>query len=83
MQSLKILVHRPLRALGFLWEGSRRGGALVSPALHAHVAQEFSREAALQKEKRKALEARKAQVGGGRAPKGAGKGGNPEAPPGK
>ena len=67
----------------FMGKGSRRGGALISPALQAHVAQEFSREAALQKEKRKALEARKAQGEGkgGKAPKGGGKGGgNPEAP---
>jgi hypothetical protein len=42
----------------FLGVQERRGGALIAPSLKAHVAAELSREAAIQKEKRKAREAR-------------------------
>jgi hypothetical protein len=42
------------------WMGmsERKGGALIAPSLQTHVASEFSKEAAILKEKRKAREAR-------------------------
>ena len=67
----------------FMGKGSHLGGALMSPALQALVAQEVSQEAALYTEKMKSLEARKDQDGGKntKTPKGGDKGGgNPEAP---
>jgi hypothetical protein len=48
----------------FMGTGERRGGALVAPALRAHVAAELSREAAILKEKRKARESRFGKGGG-------------------
>ena len=64
----------------FMGKGARKGGALIAPDLRSHVASEYAKEAALQKEKRKALEARKSAQEGGKADK-KGKGGNPKAPP--
>ena len=50
----------------FLGVSERRGGALVAPSLQAHVATELGKEAAIQKEKRKAREARQNPKGKGR-----------------
>ena len=44
----------------FLGSTERRGGALIAPSLSAHVATELGREAAIQKEKRKARDGRAA-----------------------
>ena len=54
----------------YLGVEERKGGALMAPALRAHVASELQRETAILKEKRKAREAR----GGGRGPMGQGRG---------
>ena len=68
-------------------KGSQKGGALVKPSLTAYVAGELGKSAAIEKEKRKAREARADFAGvnpkGGRGnPKG-GKGkGNSENPTG-
>ena len=59
----------------FMGKGGRRGGALVSPDLQAHVASEVGKEAAIMKEKRKAREAREKP----KQPKGGGRGGKPDA----
>ena len=56
------------------WEGAsifmgsveRRGGALMAPDLRAYVAGELGKEAAIQKEKRKAREAKPKGKAGGR-----------------
>jgi len=57
----------------FMGKGSRRGGALIAPNLQQHVAAEYGKEAAIQKERRKAFESRQK---GGKAGKGNG-GGSP------
>ena len=47
----------------YMGTGERRGGALIAPSLRAHVASEMGREAAVQKEMRKAREAKGASKG--------------------
>ena len=42
----------------FLGASARRGGALIAPALAQHVANKMRDEAAIMKEKRKAMEAK-------------------------
>ena len=59
----------------FMGYGERRGGALISPSLQAHVASALGREAAIMKEKRKAKEVK----GGGKHGPGRGKGHDPAA----
>ena len=49
----------------FVGTGERRGGALIAPSLQAHVATQLAGEAAIAKERRKALEVKGLPGGGG------------------
>ena len=67
----------------FLGFGDRKGGALIAPSLHAHVASELGKAASILKEKRKADEARSSSGRGrGRGDKsGRGRGNGGEGAP--